>query len=461
MPAVSPKVVSKPGELPPFWPHRVVFFANLRALFYGNAEETQELCEIVGNVESYGGRLLPVLNLLFRGTDNALILEREPDLALHRYFADALGLSLPNHQVLDHHDYLKIARAFEAGQIEKVDELLPDIADWPDRVIDGYVTDPTLIAIAGRHELRTICTLEGSWRGNNKLLLHQFLESEGHPVFDTTIVERHSEIAPALEQFRKNGYKRAVIKAQIGASGIGLHRLDLPASNETLVALPGMLFYEGPCMVQGWLEPGINGVVGVRSPSVQMFVGDESVHLYDITEQILSRESVHEGNEAIPEFLADHPELQEDLLQIAGAAARWLHGEGYRGLGSADFVVIYNADGCPRKPILCEVNARVTGATYPSVLARHLTEGGSWLMRNVRFQRPPASGELLRTLRHQSLLFHRGDTRGAIPINFNPDENQNVAKAQFLGVAPTLAECREIMDSLHDQLPLRVDYDRD
>ena len=58
--------------------------------------------------------------------------------------------------------------------------------------------------------------------------------------------------------------------------------------------LPEAFFHEGSCMVQGWLEPGIHDVESIFSPSVQMFVGDDTIHLYDLTEQLLDPvESIH------------------------------------------------------------------------------------------------------------------------------------------------------------------------
>ena len=58
------------------WDRRVIFVANLLGLFFGNEKETGELMDQVGPLETYGGRLVPVLDLLFRGAeDNIVILE--------------------------------------------------------------------------------------------------------------------------------------------------------------------------------------------------------------------------------------------------------------------------------------------------------------------------------------------------------------------------------------------------
>ena len=76
---VLPRFIDTHGQLPLLWPRRVIFFANLLALFFGNEEQTRVLCKEVGELDSYSGRLIPVLNLLFSGTDNVLVVERLPD----------------------------------------------------------------------------------------------------------------------------------------------------------------------------------------------------------------------------------------------------------------------------------------------------------------------------------------------------------------------------------------------
>ena len=80
------KVQKIPGDLPKGWERDVVFFANILSLFYGNQSETKVLREKVGTLESYGGRLVPILNLLYSGSNNLLVLERAPDRELMHYF---------------------------------------------------------------------------------------------------------------------------------------------------------------------------------------------------------------------------------------------------------------------------------------------------------------------------------------------------------------------------------------
>ena len=84
--SARPQVIDTGSQLREFWDRSVFFFGNLKALFFGNEEQTRQLAKEVGGVESYGGRLIPVLNLIFRRANNILLLEREADRTLCSYF---------------------------------------------------------------------------------------------------------------------------------------------------------------------------------------------------------------------------------------------------------------------------------------------------------------------------------------------------------------------------------------
>jgi hypothetical protein len=265
------------------------------------------------------------------------------------------------------------------------------------------------------------------------------------------------EVPGCLERLRRAGYSAGVVKSAIGASGIGMIKVD--SIGETAVKVPEAFFFEGPCLVQGWLKPGEFGVREIRSPSVQMFLDDGRVVLYDITEQILSRASIHEGNEAPPPYLADAPELRAELLRQAGEAGRWLHGRGYRGTGSVDFIVAMGGDD--RFTVyVCEINARVTGATYPAVLARHFMPEGAWLLRNLRFTQPTTGADLLARLKRSGDLFVPGHSEaGVMPVNFNFGADGLVHKGQFLCLAHSPAGSHTLLELAELDLPCVPDRD--
>lgn len=450
-------VRAAPGRLPPFWDRNAVFVANLLGLFFGNEEETRLLAEEVGEVTSYGGRLVPVIDLLFAGGGgNLLVLEREPDAELCRYFVEAAGLSLPEQIVLPHRDYLEIGKDLLAGKWPDhpvLGRIQGHGSDW----IDGYVTDATLGALAGRLGRKTISSPEGSHLGNNKRLLHQHLESSGLPVVATELAGGPGEVGGCLERLRRSGFTSGVVKASIGASGIGL--VKIASLDDPDTTIPESFFFEGPCLVQGWLKPGESGIREIRSPSVQMFLNEEAVFLYDLTEQILSQASIHEGNEAPPPYLADRRDLREELLRQGAVAGRWLHAQGYRGTASADFLITFCGDG-GFTVYVCEINARVTGATYPSVLARHFLPEGAWLLRNLRFTEPLEGGELLRRLASTGDLFVPGKTEaGVMPVNFNFGPDGLVHKGQFLCLAHSTAGSHVLLELAEFDLPCEPDRD--
>ncbi len=456
--AVDVRVVI--GQQPSYWNRNVAFIANLLGMFFGNAEETRMLEDTVGEVDSYGGRLLPILNLIFAGDGNNLLaLERAPDDYLAEFFAETAGLSLPDVAILPHRDYVRIGHG-EVPENEDVAQLLADVADLPVSHLDGYVTDGTLSGLADALGKRTCSTIAGSRYGNNKYLLHCFLESTGLPVPPTEIAEKPADVGGCLESLKMAGFESGVIKAPMGASGIGLIKMEsLDDCQDAGFEVPDHFFTEGPCLIQGWLAPGSDGITGIRSPSVQLFLDDVSVSLYDLTEQILSGDSVHEGNESPPPYLGDLPGCRDELLRQAGMAAQWLHQQGYRGTASVDFLVAEHEGG--RSTVyVCEINARVTGATYPSVLARHFMPDGCWLLRNLRFDESVSGKEILDLLSDSEDLFVPNQSEyGVFPVNFNFDSNGLINKGQFLCLAPSSLGNKRLLRMAELDLPCRFDRD--
>ncbi len=454
-------VLLAPGRLPPPWNRPGIFVANLLGLFFGNDEQTAALRTTIGRLESYGGRLLPVMGLLFRSSaPNTIVLEQAPQPTLLRYFADDLRLELPRIHVLPHDELLALARAAQADAPLRpaMEALLDRLRETPTASLDGFVTDDSLLALAARSGHETLSCRQGSFEGNHKRLLHDHLVAAGLPTFTTRLVEDAAALPGALRALAAAGYTHAALKSPIGASGIGLWRLD---TTRPAPGPPAYAFAHGACLLQGWIEPGTPAdVTAVHSPSTQLLVRPEAVHVYDLTDQILSSESIHQGNAAPPSWLVDAPPVREALFRQTTSVARWLHGRGYRGAASIDFHVTRLADGSHQVRV-CEVNARVTGATYPALLARHFTPDGAWLMRNVRFDPAPDPADVLAGLRRAGVLYQPGDTRGLLPINFNPDPAGGVAKGQFLSLAPALDAAAQLLDTLPDHLPVAATFDRD
>lgn len=447
------------GKLPRMWEDRSgVFFTNLLSMFFGNEGERRVLQRVITYPESYGARLLPIMGLLFSGGRNLAVLERSADPALCDYFRRALKLNLPDVEVLKHADYLELGAENPGHVDELAREVFERVRAHPAGVVDGFVTDKVLARVAERTGKRTLSTPAGSQRGNNKLLLHHHIESLGLPVFDTEIAEGPKDLCRCLHALADRGYECAAVKSQIGASGVGLMKVG--TTRPEAVILADLFFHEGPCLVQGWMKPGHHGVQEMLSPSVQLFLDDTSVQLYDMTEQILSDESVHEGNESPPPYLGRFPGLAEELNRQAGLAGEWLHAQGYRGTASVDFIVARMSDGGTRVHI-CEINARLTGATYPSLLARHFVPGGGWLMRNLKIAEPTSGLTLLKLLEDHGHLFEPGRGAGILPFNFNLNPDDLVEKGQFLCLGKDSSECRRMLLNAEHDLPIDWDYVRD
>ena len=192
-----------------------------------------------------------MFDLIFRGGDNVLVLEHAPDEELCQYFRSTLKLGLPKLEILSHGDYVALGERLRAGAAPGGKEILSEVAAHASAWVDGYVTDEVLCRIAAHLGKQAITTVEGSRRGNNKLLLWEHVRAEGLPVVAASV----EEISGCLERLAALGFRAAVLKSQIGASGIGLVKID-DVNAPPFEKFEEHLFFEGPCLVQGWLEPG-------------------------------------------------------------------------------------------------------------------------------------------------------------------------------------------------------------
>lgn len=453
----TPKTKRCIGELPPFWDRSVIFFSNIHSIFYDNDEQAKHLLKGISGAAGYGGRVLCVLNILYRQQPNLILLEAKPDESLTRYLSNDLGLSLPDYAILDHTGYRQLTSSGGGSKRTKAHVTLKKLMEHSAHWIDGFVTDSRLVKIASVLGKQTISTLQGSKNGNNKYLLYQYLVEQKLPVFETMVASNRKELSACLTELNKKGYAKAVVKSQIGASGYGMVKLDTKIDRPKMV--PDHLFFEGPCMVQGWLDHGTHGLEIVGSPSVQLFLSDDTVFLFDLTEQVLDREGTHEGNVCPPPYLRNSPGLEDELLRQASSAAGWLYGQGYRGTASTDFLVIRR--GQKTDPILCEINARITGATYPAILARRFNPNGAWYMRNIEFRNLMEGADLLSLLDHAGVLYRPGTTKGILPFNLNTNTEGKVMKGQFLCLGQTYEDCSDLFAQAWSQLPVEWGYARD
>jgi hypothetical protein len=454
---MKPRVKIALGKLPTFWERNVLFFCNLQSVFFDNEEAADELTRQIYGSQSYGGRMVSILNLVFKGGPNKILLESGPESSLLDYLSGELQLSLPAFEVLDHRAYQDLYAKLNLKDPAAIDASAEDLKNHPARWVDGYVTDRVLVKVADKLKKRTITTYEGSHKGNNKYLLYLHQLEQDLPTFETCIASSADELPMCIQSLRQLGYRKAVVKAPIGASGYGM--IIISTSSFTPQSVPQYLFHEGPCMVQGWLDQKVSGIERIGSPSVQMFLNRDTVFLFDWTEQILSDQSVHEGNLSPPPYVAQYPKLEDELFRQAVIAGEWLHTQGYRGTASVDFLVI--ARKRKLEVILCEINARVTGATYPAILARYFNSSGCWNMRNIQFRKALDGSQLLSVMDDAAVLYRPGDERGIIPFNFNTDSEGKVTKGQFLCLADIAEECGALLDRAWVELPVEWGYDRD
>lgn len=434
--------------LPQMWDHNVHYFANVLGMFFGNSMQTKELKEKIGGVESHGGRFAPVLNIMFQGLgDNVLYVEKSPDPILLQYFRN-LGLSIPEIVVLSHEEIYNLSPEVLQKRCHSGESI------W----LDGYVIDENLEQLGQAVNHQLVTSYAASKSGNNKGELHEFLKANELPVFETLFANDTEEAKGCLKTLAKRGYKKGVVKSVIGASGVGMKKMSTTETEG--VEIPESFFFEGPCMVQGWLDKERSGVKEVLSPSVQIFIKDEVISCFDVTEQFLSGSSIFKGNECTPSYLGwpDYTGLKAELLRQSEIVGNWLHGLGLRGPASIDFLVV-NSDKL-REVYVCEANARVTGATYPSLLARSLQDGGDWMMRNLKFRKPVPTRKLLRQLSDHGYLYEPGKLQGLLPYNLYTCDHGRVEQGQFLVMAPEITTCKGLLIEAERDMPIDWDYER-
>jgi hypothetical protein len=241
MPLLPPDVEIRPAAPLPFWTRRAVFFSNLHSIFYGNVEATEQLMNELHGSHSYGGRVISILDLLFHGRPNLILLETPPDARLMNYLTDTLGLSLPQTAILPSQDYATLAARLARRPSAQDDQLVGQLREHPAEWVDGFVTDRHLEEIAGALGKRPVSTPEGSKNGNNKYLLYLHLVDQRLPVFDTHIASDCGELSAGLKKLRAQGYRSAVVKAQIGASGYGM--VKLPAEEGAAGEVPEFYYF--------------------------------------------------------------------------------------------------------------------------------------------------------------------------------------------------------------------------
>lgn len=249
------KVKKRTGQLPEFWDRSIIFFANVLSIFFENCGEVESLKEEIEGLETYGGRLIPIIDILFRGENNLLVLEKSPDETLMSYFQKALGLSLPDIVIVPHSEYTTILPNVDKMSREEITSSLTSICQHEAAWIDGFVSDSVLIQVAKALNKLTISSLEGSKKGNNKYLLHYYLSEKGYPVFDTFSASSPGDVSSCVTMLRNKGYQEVVVKAQIGASGIGMIKLST-ASFRTQ-DIPEHIFLKAPV----WCKGGLTGLL--------------------------------------------------------------------------------------------------------------------------------------------------------------------------------------------------------
>ncbi|MDR4498850.1 MAG: hypothetical protein MRK02_13175 [Candidatus Scalindua sp.] len=159
---MSVKIRKKTGQLPDFWDRSIVFFANVLSIFFENSGEIENLKQQIHGMETYGGRLIPIIDILFKGQNNLLVLEKAPDQTLIKYFQEELSLSLPDIVIVPHSVYTTVLPEINKINKKEISSALTSICQHNASWIDGFVSDSTLIKIAQALNKLTISSLKAA-----------------------------------------------------------------------------------------------------------------------------------------------------------------------------------------------------------------------------------------------------------------------------------------------------------
>jgi hypothetical protein len=181
------------------------------------------------------------------------------------------------------------------------------------------------------------------------------------------------DLRSALEQLRKNGARRAIVKLDRGVSGLGNAIVDLERPDEleledeeaTPEAYRAALDDEGG-IVEEMVEGG-----SFRSPSVQLRMSPAGqVDIMSTHDQVLG--GPYGQTYFGCHFPAD-PEYAERIAAEGLKVGRRLAREGVIGRASVDFAAVKN-DGA-WSPYALEINLRCGGTTHPNFALTALTDG--------------------------------------------------------------------------------------
>lgn len=159
---------------------------------------------------------------------------------------------------------------------------------------------------------------------------------------------------------------KVVVKGARGSSGVAIAVIDEKAENAQKLLFAMMERMKNTTyLVEVMLEI-------VTSPNILVYIepltGEMSC--VSVTDQILSRDLVHEGN-----IYPSQSKTLAAMLDSAWRIARWLRARGYCGFVGFDFGEYVHQETRRLEHFLAEVNPRMNAAAYPKFLMEYLNRG--------------------------------------------------------------------------------------
>lgn len=264
---------------------------------------------------------------------DTVLLHHQPDDDFLKYLT-ANGIQLPNFQYIEGYDSIPWPQIKEAGAI-----------------FAPYIMTSQIEEDLKRYRIECVFGNSALVKQiNNKLITRELAIKNGFNVTQGYVCENLMELENSYSQLKKKGYEKIVIKIPYGSSGKGLRVVNSDKTFRTLSRYISKRFTNFQVLIEGWedIERSING---------QIWIGENTSSILEITEQQINDDAVYTGTNYSPAY---SPHILEMYKEELNKLCEVLHDMGYRGVAGTDSIISKQGELFP----VIEINARFTQVTY-------------------------------------------------------------------------------------------------
>ena len=231
-----------------------------------------------------------------------------------------------------------------------------------------------------------------------------------------------------FKELKKRGFKKVVLKKERSVSGFSVFVTEKEEDFDQ--CLKDNLSEQKSFVLEGFIED-------VRySPNFQYFITENNVEFIVATDQILEKDRVSYSGNLYPSFLIKKPAVLKTINEMSEKICGYLQTKRCFGLAGIDYIVTKQG-----KVYSTEVNARINGSTFPSLIIEKLFGEDAnihWLFKTFHFK--PVSFENLFN-KFKYFIKKRGDF-GVLPIGV--DLLESMGEGQFMIISRSSKELYDL-----------------